>query len=167
MYIRRLAEADAQSLWELRLEGLENDSLAFGESAEEHRLTPVSTYAERLRKGGEENFVLGAFEDETLVGLVGFHRSQRQKRRHKGTVWGMLVTPAHRGRGVGHALVTHLIAEARRLPGLTHIQLSVASTQPAARRLYESCGFRSYGIEPQALCEGGEYVDEEFMYLAL
>jgi len=163
--IRRLAETDAETFYKFRLRALISEPRAFGESAEEWRRNTVEDCAARL-PGGAESFVVGAFDGGDLVGTVGFFREQRAKRRHKGHIWGVFVAEPHRGRGISRALMTAAIAQARTLDGLLQVQLSVGATQAAARALYASLGFRSYGIEPQGLRVDGEFVDEEQMVLS-
>ena len=163
--VRRLAESDAEALYRLRLHALESEPKSFRESFEELQKIAVDTYAQRLGTGGEDNFVLGAFDGSELVGMVGFYREQPLKCRHKGWIWGMFVDHSRRGKGLGRALLTAVLERARKLPGLTQIRLTVSITQDPARKLYVSCGFRVFGIEPQAMCVNGEFVDEEQMVL--
>jgi len=89
------------------------------------------------------------------------------KERHKGHIYGVYVTSAHRRKGVGQALLVALLERAKRDSSLEQIRLAVASGQSAAKQLYARFGFETYGTEPHALKVGSGYVDEDHMVLRL
>ncbi len=167
MNVRLLEPSDAPEWWRVRLESLENDPLAFGKSAEEHRASTLEAAANRFRDATEGSFHLGAFEDGKLIGMATFSRETGLKERHKGHIYGFYVTPAHRGAGVARSLLTELIERARQDASLEQILLAVANPQFVAHQLYRSFGFERYGTEPRALKVGSTYVGEILMILRL
>jgi ribosomal protein S18 acetylase RimI-like enzyme len=168
MHIRTLQAEDARAWWDLRREALQNDPRAFGKTVEEHESTSIHQTAEQLREKPESNFTLGAFDEDRLVGIITFLREAPLKRRHKGHVVGVYVSPSHRRRGLGEALMTELIGKVRRdHPTLEILELSVAAHNGDAGRLYRRFGFTSFGIEQGALKVDGEYIDEEHMWVRL
>lgn len=160
--VRILGEADAPSYFRLRLEGLTHDPRAFGRSADEYRAEGLERAARKLRPT-PNSFTLGAFADGKLVGAATLVRHEMRKLRHKADVFAVYVAPHARGRGVGRALMTELIARAREMEGLEQLTLTVSATQDEARRLYAGVGFETFGVEPRALKIGDEYIDEEYM----
>jgi ribosomal protein S18 acetylase RimI-like enzyme len=90
-----------------------------------------------------------ARRDGAAVGCVALHALAATV----GEIKRMYVEPAHRGRGVGRALVTHVIEEARRRKYDT-LRLGTLETMRAAQGLYESLGFRE--IAPYRSVEFGD-----------
>ena len=134
---------------------------------EEHAARPVEAIAERLREPLEHGFHLGVFDGDQLVGMARFKRHVGIKERHKGYIFGLYVAREHRRRGLGRALLSAIVERAKSDPRLEQILLGIAAPQAAAMALYRSFGFESYGIEPNALKVGDEYVDEVCMILRL
>jgi GNAT superfamily N-acetyltransferase len=96
-----------------------------------------------MRERGEQSLCVIARVDGRPAGmawLAVFHRvpNAGDANRRSGDVQSVLVLPKFRGRGIGHAMMQALVDEADRR-GVRQISVS---TTPAARRTYESVGFR-------------------------
>ena len=167
MEIRPLTLQDADTWWHLRLVALKDEPHSFAESAEEHEACSQEDIQKFFRALNSEDFIIGAFEDGELAGMAGFYREKHTKFRHKGTIWGVYVRRESRGKGIAKAILSEVIHRARMIDGLEQILLVVAATQEKPRRLYESLGFRKYGVEPRSLKVSGEYIDDELMILYL
>ena len=167
MEIRILDESDAALWWQIRLESLSTEPFAFGKAVEEHESTTVETTARRFRDAPEGSFHLGAFHDGNLIGMATFIRDTGIKERHKGRIFGVYVTPAKRGEGIGRALLVALVEKAKQDSSLEQILLAVATCQNAATQLYQHLGFQTYGMEPNALKVGSTYIDEHQMVLRI
>jgi len=86
-----------------------------------------------------EEFVWGAFEDGALAGVA-------RRSVHLPDVWilsGVFVSPRLRGRGLGHALVRAVLADAA--AARVTVGLFVREDRPAARTVYDRAGFRPIG----------------------
>lgn len=168
MEIRVLTAADAAEFRAIRLRALRENPEAFGSSYADEVERPLADVATRLI-GSAGSFVLGGALSPggPLVGTAGCHRESQRKRRHVAMVWGMFVAPEARGHGLGGALLDALIARAETLPDLEQLTLAVLPENAAARQLYVSRGFRSFGIEPRALKDEVRAYDLEHFWRPL
>ncbi len=165
MEIRVLLADDAPAWCRIRRESLIGEPLAFGKAVQEHDATPVEAISQRFRDAPADNLHLGAFDQGTLIGIATFIRDTGLKDRHKGHVYGVYVSPSHRGKGVGRAMLAYLLDRVRQDPSIEQILLAVGAGQEAAIGLYRSLGFQTFGTEPAALKIGPTYVDEHYMIL--
>ncbi len=163
MEFRKLTEDDAAAYWALRLEAVEREPRSFGVTPEEHRKISLDETKAFL----VNDFLIGAFDGDALVGSAWFKREPGIKERHKGHLRRVYVSASHRGRGIAKAMIGTLIDEVKKDPGIEQLLLAVGVFNHAARKAYTALGFVPFGIEPRALHAGDEYVDEEHMILML
>ncbi|SFI32483.1 Protein N-acetyltransferase, RimJ/RimL family [Bosea sp. OK403] len=160
--IRPLDAADAQAYRALRLQALLQAPEAFGASYAEEAARPLAAFIERITPA-PPSLVFGAFADTELVGVAGFLTGISEKSRHRGTLWGVYLAPAWRGRGVARALVEAVVQHAAQ--HVLVLQARAVTTNSVALRLYERLGFRPYGIESKALRIDGAFFDEALLAL--
>jgi ribosomal protein S18 acetylase RimI-like enzyme len=164
MEVRRLTISDAAAHRALRLRSFRDHQEAFTTSYEELEQQSLADAEKRIVAANMK--LWGAFEGGKLCGYVGLEREARAKNRHKATLVGMYVVPEAAGSGVGRALVAALLADAR-ADGLESIVLTVTEGNEKAVKLYERCGFRSFGIEPHAIKVSGRVYAKNHMVLLL
>lgn len=161
--LRNILRDESDLYWPLRLKALKMHPEAFGASYELSRQLSMSEVQDRIHNEPDD-YILGAFTpDGTLAGIMGFKREYGLKLRHKGFIWGVYVAPNYRGEGLASLLLLEVLERGRHLEHLKQINLSVVTTNAAARRLYERHGFEVYGIERNALEVAGQGYDEAHM----
>lgn len=168
MIIRKLTKLDAKEFWDLRFKALQEDGDAFGATYEEEINKPMEDLIGKFNNNYispvEENFILGAFNDENkIIGVVGFHRENRSKTKHKATIWGMYVDSNYRRLKVGKNLINNIINIVKGMEGLEQLNLVVVSNNVKAVSLYKTVGFITYGKEKNAIKWDNKYFEEEYM----
>ena len=167
MEYRRLLDEDARAYWELRLEALQNSPEAFGTSYEEaiQRDNPIERVKNNFKIEGNDTF--GAFDQGELVGMVTLLQESGLKMKHRANIFAMYVSPTSRGKGIGKALMEKAIKLAKESKDIEKINLSVVSSNEAAKKLYHQLGFNVFGKEEMALKVGETYYEELHMELVL
>lgn len=163
--VRRLGPQDAVAYRALRLAGLRAFPHAFRSDYEGALEQPLSWAEKRLANRADIFF--GAFDGEALVGAVFLHTQEGSKIRHAAELKGLVVDPDRQARGIGGALVAHLIAYARELGYIHKIALTVTDGNTRAERLYDAFGFTQFGLEPDAFIHEGRYCAKQHRQLIL
>jgi len=166
MEIRKLTSNDAEDYWNLRLEALQQDPEAFATTYEDaiSRVDPLKSVASKM--AADESATLGAFIDNELVGVMTITQEGAPKLRHRVNLFAVYVTPKVRGKRVGTALLQEVVEYTKQMPLVEKINLTVVSTNETAIKLYEKVGFKSFGLEHQAMKMNDSYVDEVYMSLS-
>jgi RimJ/RimL family protein N-acetyltransferase len=120
----------------------------------------VAPLLDDLRPVIERGAALVACAPE-VVGLLTMRRTARKRLAHAAYL-GISIDKAHRGRGVGHALMTAAVAWARE-HGVSRIELHVMARNANAIALYEKLGFVVEGRNVGAICIDGVMHDDLVM----
>lgn len=156
--IRPAREVDAQNYRKLRLEALLNHPGDFSADYATNFGKPMEKWVERLSSLGSQDMIYLAIRDEKLIGMCGIFLGDSPKTQHNATLWGVYVRPEWRGLKIAEGMILHCLDWAR-TQGATVATLGVVTTNSPAIRCYARCGFKVYGIEPQALYYHGVMYD--------
>lgn len=162
-----LTPADAPAYVALRREMLADSPWAFLASPEQDRGCDVEKVRASLARSDAAIVAVKAEGGGELVAAAGVVREEALKRRHIAIIWGVYVQASARGTGLGRAVVTRAMDVAKSWEGIASIHLAVNANAPAAKKLYESLGFREWGFEPDAVRIGAASYGEYHMAIAL
>ena len=141
--------------------GAETDNLTFGEGGFGITEEKEVAFIEAISKS-ENQLMLCAFLDGTLVGQLGFTGGSRPRIRHSGE-FGITVLKEHWGKGVGSELINHLNAWAKETQIIKKINLRVRSDNQSAIGLYRKFGFVSEGTISREFFINGKFYDSIHM----
>lgn len=167
MHIRTLSSDDARAYHTMLLRALRDHPAFFGASYEEEVGRSIEETARQMAAAANYAWHFGAWDGSDLRGIVSLSRFNRKKTRHKAIIGVMYVAPEARQRGIGKALLDHVLGFARALDGLEDLVLAVTVGNRAARKLYIDAGFIPYGIEPRHIQLETGYYDIEWMHMRL
>jgi len=140
LHLHEVHPDDWESYRDLRLEGLRDAPDAFWFTYADEAAYEEADWRQRI----EGAWLVQARDKEGVLGSAGLGSHWEPERATVATLFGMYVARRARGRGVGEALVSAVLEEARRR-GKSVVVLEVTSGNTAARALYERCGFVATG----------------------
>lgn len=168
LLLRRLTPADAAEYRALMLQAYTDAPDAFTSSRSERAALDLAWWEQRLSTSEDaRELVLGTFLDAQLLAVAGLVFERSERTRHKARLFGMYVAPAARSRGVAKSLMAAILAQARARAGVELVQLTVSASNPVAQKLYASCGFTPFGVEPMAVKTDRGFIDKVHMWVAL
>lgn len=162
--VRLAVPSDAQALRLLRLEALQESPAAFAADYELTRAQTVAEWEERIASQLETatGVICAAAVSGDLVGMCGIATGHWPKTSHSATLWGAYVKPHWRGAGIGRRMIEECLGWAK-AHGATVAKLGVITSNEPAIRCYRRCGFKEYGLEPQAINFDSKMHDELLM----
>ena len=167
-HARRLTREDAPRLHALRREALSAEPTAFGASPDDCAFRDLAAVEAHLANPDRAVFAIAdPAQPDRLVAMAGIIRETRKKQQHRSSIWGVYVSHSHRGRGFGRAVVEACVHHAQTWQGVGSVALSVSANGTAAKALYESLGFVTWGTEQDSLRIDGSAVAEHHMVLTL
>ena len=149
----------------MRQRHLEVDPQSVGTLAKDFKKAPREMVESMLKfeASPSTDFILGAFLEEELIGMLGFKREVRKgSTLHKGTAWGFFVVPEQRNLGVGRKLVAEALEEIKQYEWCEMIRVMITTTDTAAIKIAEVFGFERYGTEKKSLKINGNYFDDHY-----
>ncbi|MEB0056584.1 GNAT family N-acetyltransferase [Variovorax sp. LG9.2] len=166
LHVRQLTSSDAEAFSSLRRIITADDPLPMGLTLAEEMTRPMQGFRDQLGFPAP-NAAFGAFVEGELRGCAAISwTSKFASSMHKVVLWGTFVHPAHRGKGLGRSVVSTALDHARS-HDVHRVNLTVFVPNIAATSLYQSLGFKPYGIEPDAVCIGSVFYDGQHMSLRL
>ncbi len=166
--VRAIQADEGPLLRSVRLAALTNTPNAFLETFDELAADPDDVWAARAASstGEGDALIMLALEAGRPVGMAGVGREIGQRRRHRATLWGVWLDPAHRGRGVGRQLVTAALDWARERD-VRAVYLEVVENEDPSWSLYGRLGFVRREVDPFGAHVDGQDVALEHLVLVL
>ncbi|MCB0383062.1 MAG: GNAT family N-acetyltransferase, partial [Psychroserpens sp.] len=103
--IRKLHPNESHSYRELRLECLKNFPQNFTSNYEDEKAKDVLFFQPYIEHSNPNNFVVGAFHNNHLIGISGFKRYEADKINHIGIIIQVYVNPEYQAKSVGLNIV--------------------------------------------------------------
>jgi RimJ/RimL family protein N-acetyltransferase len=149
----------------IRMECLKNYTKNFGTLYEDEVNAASLKFDSILANGHNTDFLYGAFDNETLIGICGYIQERRTKTKHIGEISQMYISPAYSGKGIATELLKLVTNKAFANSETEQIILAVTKSNMAAIKLYQKSGFVQYGVLENYMKHNNEYQSQVFMVL--
>ena len=160
--VRLLDFQDAERFKSLRLFAVDDSPTSIWPTRHEEMARSAEEIAARILPTSTQA-VFRAFDGGVLVGITGVRRESLRQVNHKATIWGVFVSPSYRGRGIAQTLLSAATTHAAKEWDTIQLMLCVNAENLSVKKLYESHGFQTFGVEPRAMKVGDRFYDEEHM----
>ncbi|MEQ5401270.1 GNAT family N-acetyltransferase [Providencia rettgeri] len=100
--------------------------------------------------------------NQEIVGLLVIHQPSQVRRRHVAT-FGITVSEAHQGKGIGSKLMQVMVDYCDNWLNVRRIELEVFAANGSGVGLYEKFGFEQEGRMRDYAFRDGQYVDAVMM----
>ena len=162
---RKLKPEESNKYRSIRLESLQKYPNSFGSIYEEQKQKSKLSFEHFIEASNPDCLIIGAFQQEDLIGICGFYKHQDKRSSHRGEIIQMYVQTEYQGKYVGYNLLKATVSIGFQFDGLEQIELEVMTDVKAANKVYEKVGFKECGIQRRFYKKDGIYFDQRLMVL--
>ena len=156
--IREAHSSDAKELLDfINTVSGESDFLSFGTGEFELTEQEEAEFLAKSQAAADQIYLVATVE-KRIVGTLHFAAGRRPRVSHSGE-FGMSVSKAYWGQGVGSRLLDGLLEWAKETGTIKKINLRVRADNNRAVKLYERKGFVREGTLTNEMCIDGQYFD--------
>lgn len=163
--IRKLHPNESNSYRNLRLECLKNYPQNFSSNYQDEKEKEKLFFQPHIEASQINNFVVGAFHGNNLIGISGFNTYEKNKISHIGIIIQVYVAPKYQGKKIGYNLVKSTLTEAFKINGIEQVEIGVISSNKNADKIYKKLGFETFGVQRRYLKIDNHYYDHKMMMI--
>lgn len=162
---KKLHPENSKEYRAIRLESLQQYPIHFGSTYEDQKQKETLFFEGLIETSHPECFVIGAFLNNTLIGICAFYKFSDERYKHRGEILQMYVQPKYQNHNIGFNLLKTALKEAFKTADLEQIELEVITRAKSAYKIYEKAGFKEYGLLENFIKKDGLYYDKKSMVL--